>query len=76
MRNDAHDDRVRAALAEDVHPKTCNSGQTVGKVGGPFLFELSGHKFIISNEIDGYSARCIRAQLAHSGDIYFLELPV
>ena len=76
MRNDAHDDRVGAALAEDVHTKTSNSGQTVGKVGGPFLLELSGHKFILSNQIDGYPARRIRQQLAHSGDIHFLELTV
>ncbi len=69
-RDHAHDNRVGAALLEDVHAKTCFTRSTERQVGRTSLLETLSGVLLIANDQLGDSRRMGRGEFFQSGNSY------
>ena len=67
-RNHAHDDRVRAALLEDIHAKTSVAGNTERQVGRAGFFETLDCRLLIADDQLRNAGRVGRRKLFQTGN--------
>ena len=63
-RDDAHDDRERAALPEDVDAEAAAFGQRVGQIAGALLLERAQRRLVAAHQIAGDARRVLGAEHA------------
>ena len=69
-RDDAHDDREAAALAEDVDAKARPLGQRVGEVAGALFLERAQRGRVVADDVAGEPRRVGHAQHRQLLDVH------